>query len=97
MYRRGDPHWESLVEVFDRYRLHQEGVTGASYYDAREFMMIGMEEGGDRPWCCEYEKKIFIDAWNKVERMVKYWHELDEMVVVPSDLVVSSLIYRSEY
>ena len=100
MYQRGDQHWESLVELFDRFCVHEQGVTGASYYEDEEFRLLGIPEGEDRPWCCEYEKKTFIDAWNEVEEMVKSWHHLDGMRhFFPDELlnIPSSLVYRSEY
>jgi hypothetical protein len=98
MYKPGDPHWESLLEIFDRYRLHENGYTGYSYYEENETMTLAYGEGEDLPWCCEYSKKTFVEAWDKVKEMVAYWHFLDEEAVEYNDHVATpSLVYRRRY
>ena len=68
----GHPHWESLKELFNDYKLHESGVTGSSYYDEQMLMVMAMPEE-DRPWCCEYTKKAFVKAWKKTQGQYEFW------------------------
>ena len=61
MFQMGDPHWEALVEVMDRYRLYEEGYDGAKYYNEKKSMIRGMEDE-DVHWCCVYTEKAFVEA-----------------------------------
>jgi hypothetical protein len=70
LYKSGDPHWESLLEILVRYRLHENGYTGCSYYEENETMMLGGGAGEDCPWCCEYTTETFVEAWNKAKEVV---------------------------
>ena len=99
LYERDDQDWESLLELLDRYRLHENGYTGTSYYDQQEMMMIGMEKGEDIPWCCKYKKEIFVAAWNEVKEMVAFWHALDKDGTGTMDkfFIASSRKYRRQY
>ena len=72
--KSGDQHWESLQELFSDYKLHERGYTGQIYYEEQELMMNSQEEGEDRPWCCEYTKKAFVNAWNKLKKQHEFWH-----------------------
>ena len=69
----GNQHWESLRELFSHYKLHKSEVTGESYYEEQERMILGQEEGEDRPWCCEYTKSAFVNAWNQLKKQYEFW------------------------
>ena len=94
MFEMGHPHWEGLVEVMDRYRMHEAGYDGAKFYDEKKLM-----EGEDVHWCCEYTKRAFVKAWNKVEKMVKWWHVIDENNAKPGavEMYDTSLGFRRKY
>ena len=97
MYRRGNQYWESLLESMDRSHLHEQSYDGAKYYEEWKLMMIGMDEGKDVPWCCEYTKKTFVAAWDEVQVMVEEWHKMDDDGVPRHEQVrmCSSAKYRS--
>ena len=71
--KEGDQHWESLKELFSDYKLHEKGVTGESFYEEQKLMMISREKEEDLPWCCEYTKKAFVDAWDKLKVQYDFW------------------------
>jgi len=72
MYEKDHPHWDSLVELMDTYRLH-ETYIGDQYYKEMKTLMTGIDEGEDQPFCLEYTEEAFVKAWNETKSMVEYW------------------------
>jgi len=66
------PHWDSLIDLIDKERLHEKGYDGASYYEEQKMHMLATPDE-DTPWCCEYTKAAFVEAWNETKAMVEYW------------------------
>ena len=98
MFEKGDADWETLVELMDRRRMHENGYNGANYYNEMESMMQGMEDE-DIPWCCKYTKRAFVKAWKDVQRMVENWHFIDQHNAQPDvpKIFDTSLAFRRQY
>lgn len=74
--KEGHPHWETMKQLFNQYRAH-ENYTGATYYEEHEMILAGME-GGDRPWCLEYTKEAFVKGWNKTKKQYEFWQSMGQ-------------------